>query len=254
MLLREEPIAVFQANWADKATEITTVADALALNLDALVFLDDNPAERARVRQELPEVAVPEPPDDPALFATFLAAGGYFETANLNQDELKRADTYRENASRAKIRQSIGNYQEYLVSLKMVLSVTPFDKIGRPQIVQLINKSNQFNLTTRRRQEAGVEPIEASPTQLGLSFRLEDCFGDNGMISVVILSFEEDTARIDTWLMSCRVLGGAVEVAVLNEVVEVARQRGASTLLVNLFHPRAMRWLKTITRNWASRE
>ena len=231
MLLREEHIAVFQANWSDKATNITTIADALALNLDALVFLDDNPAERARVRQELPEVAVPELPDDPALFATFLAAGGYFETVNLNPDDLKRADTYRENAKRAEIRQSIGNYQEYLASLKMVLSVARFDKLGRPRIVQLINKSNQFNLTSRRRQDSDVEAIEVSSSHLGLYFRLEDCFGDNGMISVVILAFEGDTTKIDTWLMSCRVLERDVETAVLNEIVRFSQQAGMSTLL-----------------------
>lgn len=230
MLLREEHIAVFQANWTDKATNITSIANALSLNLDALVFLDDNPAERARVRQELPEVAVPELPDDPALFATFLVAGGYFETMNLNPDDLKRADTYRENAKRAEIRQSIGNYQEYLTSLKMVLSVTQFDKLGRPRIVQLINKSNQFNLTSRRRQDSDVEAVETSPNHVGLSFRLEDCFGDNGMISVVILEFESDTAKIDTWLMSCRVLEREVETAVLNEIVKAARQAGVSTL------------------------
>ena len=231
MLLREEHIAVFQANWSDKATNLQSIADQLSLNPDALVFVDDNPAERARVRQLFPEVAVPELPDDPAFFTSFVAAGGYFENPLLNVEDLGRAAAYRDNARRAEIRETLGSYDDYLRSLDMTLTVRPFDATGRARIAQLIAKSNQFNLTTRRRSEAEVAAIEAAGDWLGLQFRLSDTFGDNGMICVVILRFENDAAIIDSWLMSCRVLERQMEQAVLNEIVRKARERGTLTLI-----------------------
>ena len=231
MLLREEHFAVFQANWSDKATNLKSIAEQLSLNADALVFVDDNPAERARVRQLLPEVAVPELPDDPAWFTACLAAGRYFENSRLNAEDVTRAEAYRGNAERAAIRETLGDYDAYLRSLVMVLTARRFDANGRARIAQLINKSNQFNLTTRRRSEAEVAAIEMSPDHLGLQFRLVDAFGDNGMISVAILRFEGTNAVIDTWLMSCRVLERQVEQAVLNSLAGAARERGAARLI-----------------------
>ncbi|MDB5579763.1 MAG: Haloacid dehalogenase [Bradyrhizobium sp.] len=231
MLLREEHFAVFQANWNDKATNIQSIADALALNVDSLVFLDDNPAERARVRQQFPEVAVPELPDDAAYYVASLAAGGYFETTKLGADDLGRADAYQGNAKRAEIRQKVGDYDSYLTSLAMVLEVRRFDEVGRSRIAQLINKSNQFNLTTRRRQEADVAAVEAADDMIGLQFRLTDTFGDNGMICVIVLRVEGEVALIDTWLMSCRVLERGVEQAVLNEIVDAAAMAGATRVV-----------------------
>lgn len=231
MLLREEHIAIFQANWNDKATNLKLIADELSLNVDSLVFMDDNPAERARVRQLFPEVAVPELPDDPAFFTACLSSGGYFEASALNRDDLVRAEAYQANARRAEIRQTLGNYDEYLDSLGMILTVRRFDAIGRARIVQLINKSNQFNLTTRRRQNDDVEAIERSEDHIGIQFRLADVFGDNGMISVVILEKQGDDLLIDTWLMSCRVLERGVERAVLNEIIRIAKTAGLSRVV-----------------------
>lgn len=231
MLLKEEHVAVFQANWNDKATNIASIAKTLNLGCDAFVFLDDNPAERARVRQELPEVAVPELPEDPAWFVTCLASAGYFETPRLNSEDLLRAKSYQDNARRAEIQSSVGNYEEHLASLDMTLTVAPFDAIGRPRIVQLIGKSNQFNLTTRRYQEADVATIESDPDAIGLQFRLSDTFGDNGMICVVVLRRHSTFMCIDTWLMSCRVLERGVEQAVLNEIVTQTKQVGLDTVL-----------------------
>ena len=231
MLLREDCIGVFQANWNDKATNLRAIAEQLSLGTDALVFVDDNPAERARVRQMLPEVAVPELPEDPAFYTTCLAAGGYFENAELTQDDLSRAASYQDNAKRAEIRETLGDYDAYLESLGMQLDVRPFDSVGRTRIAQLINKSNQFNLTTRRRSEAEVAAIEADDEWLGLQFRLSDTFGDNGMISVVILHFADGIAIIDTWLMSCRVLERRVEQAVLNQIAAEAVRRNASSVI-----------------------
>ena len=231
MLLREQHIAVFQANWQDKATNIATIAKTLNLGLDAFVFLDDNPAERARVREELPEVAIPDLPDDPAWFVAYLSSAGYFEIPSLNSEDLHRAKTYQDNAQRAEILSKVGNFDEYLVSLEMVLAIANFDDVGRSRITQLIGKSNQFNLTTRRYQEADIRGIENDPNAVGLQFRLADRFGDNGMICVVILKRFANSMYIDTWLMSCRVLERRVEQAVLNEIVLRAKALGLEKIV-----------------------
>jgi FkbH-like protein len=224
MLLKLDHIAVFQANWNDKATNIRAIAEELSLGLDAMVFLDDNPAERGLVRTLLPEVAVPELPDEPAYFARTLAAGGYFEAVAFATEDLKRAGFYQDNARRANLQKQVGGVDAYLASLDMTITFQPFDAIGRARIVQLINKSNQYNLTTRRYTDPEVTAAENDPELFTLQVRLADIFGDNGMISVVICRPGESGAwDIDTWLMSCRVLGRKVEHMVLREILEHAR-------------------------------
>lgn len=234
MGLRLDDIAVFVANWTDKASNLAHIAKVLNIGIDALVFLDDNPAERARVRQELPQVGVPEVGDDATFYPAMLAQGGYFETVGLSADDAKRAEQYQANAERAVAMETIGNYDDYLKSLEMECAIAPFDSIGRTRIAQLTNKSNQFNLTTRRYTEADIAALETAPGTLHMQIRLVDKFGDNGMISVVILKEEEvagETAWVfDTWLMSCRVLKRRVEDAVLNTVVDAARAAGISAI------------------------
>jgi FkbH-like protein len=232
MLLREENIAVFQANWSDKVTNIRAVADELSLGLDAMVFLDDNPAEREIVRQFLPEVAVPELPEDPALYARTLSAAGYFEAVSLSNEDLKRAELYQDNARRVALQKQFVDIESYLASLEMEIIFQPFDETGRARIAQLIGKSNQYNLTTRRYTEAEVDQLMRDPRCFTLQTRLIDKFGDNGMISVVVCRTSGDaTWEIDTWLMSCRVLGRCVEQAVLAEIVAAARREGVRTLI-----------------------
>jgi FkbH-like protein len=237
MLLREEHFAVFQANWDDKATNIKAIAEALCLGLDAMVFLDDNPVERGLVRQVLPQVAVPELPEDPALYARTLAAAGYFEAVGFSDEDRNRAGMYQSNARRVALQAQAGDLDAYLASLDMRIVFAPFDRTGRTRIAQLINKSNQFNLTTRRYTEAEVAAAEADPEVFTLQVRLLDAFGDNGMISVVICrppasgTGAPKTWEIDTWLMSCRVLGRRVEQMVLREVVAQARAAGIDTLV-----------------------
>ena len=230
MLLREEHIAVFQANWNDKATNIRAIAQELSLGLDAMVFLDDNPVERELVRRNLPQVAVPELPEDPALYARTLLLAGYFEAVAFSSEDRQRADFYQGNARRAELQKSAVDMGAYLASLAMVMTVQPFDEIGRARITQLINKSNQFNLTTRRYTEAEVEAVAALPDALTLQVRLVDSFGDNGMISVLICRRTGSAWDIDTWLMSCRVLGRQVERALLQEVLAAARAAGIAQL------------------------
>jgi len=237
MLLREEHIAVFQANWNDKATNIKAIAAELSLGIDSMVLLDDNPVERDLVRQFLPQVAVPELSDDPALYARTLAAAGYFESVAFSEEDLKRAGFYQDNARRVSLQKQAGDLDTYLASLNMEITFQPFDATGRARIAQLINKSNQFNLTTRRYTEAEVALAEADPACFTLQVRLVDSFGDNGMISVVICrQTDAATWEFDTWLMSCRVLGRRVQNAVLRQVLEHAESRGI-TRLVGVYRP-----------------
>ena len=232
MLLNEEHFAVFQANWDDKASNIRAIAEELSLGLDAMVLLDDNPVERDLVRQLLPQVAVPELPEDPALYARTLTAAGYFESIIFSEEDRTRAEMYQSNARRVALRNQAHNVDAYLDLLDMEIVFAPFDRIGRAQISQLINKSNQFNLTTRRYSEADVAAAEHDPNIFTLQVRLIDKFGDNGMICVVICRPSDTSAwTIDTWLMSCRVLGRKVEQMVLREILTRARKSGIRTVV-----------------------
>jgi len=232
MLLKEDHLAVFQANWSDKATNIKAIAEVLSLGLNAMVFLDDNAVERDLVRRMLPQVAVPELPEDPALYARTLAAAGYFEAVAFSNEDRKRSEMYQSNARRVTLQKQAGDLDAYLASLDMEIQFAPFDRTGRARISQLINKSNQFNLTTRRYSEAEVAAAEAEPGVFTLQVRLSDSFGDNGMISVVICRPDRlGQWSIDSWLMSCRVLGRKVEQMVLREILMQAREAGIETLV-----------------------
>jgi FkbH-like protein len=176
-------------------------------------------------------VAVPELPDDPALYVRTLLAGGYFEAVTFSAEDRQRADFYQDNARRIALQQQAGDVDGYLASLAMTLTIQPFEATGRARIAQLISKSNQFNLTTRRYNEAELAELEGDPDCLGWQVRLADSFGDNGMISVVICQRSGTDWQIDTWLMSCRVLGRRVEEAVLQELLAAARQQGITRLV-----------------------
>ena len=231
MLLRENHVSVFQANWNDKATNIRAIAKELSLGLESLVFLDDNPAERRLVREMLPEVAVPELPEDPAYYMRTLLAAGYFEAVTFSAEDQKRADFYQDNARRVALQRSTSDLDAYLRSLDMKIMFRSFDEVGRARIAQLINKSNKFNLTTQRYTEAQVGAMEADPDCFTLQVRLADMFGDNGMISVIICRRQADEWLVDTWLMSCRVLARQVEQAVLQELVSHARELGINRIV-----------------------
>ena len=230
MLLREEHIAVFQANWQDKATNLRAIAETLNIGINSLVFLDDNPAERQQVRLALPEVAVPELPEVPDYFANILLSAGYFESTQFTQEDRQRAEQYSANAARRAALGAGTDLEQYLESLAMQAHVSAFDAVGRARITQLINKTNQFNLTTRRYSEADVAAFEADASMVTLQIRLKDSYGDNGMISVVICKEAGDDLQIDTWLMSCRVLNRRVEEMVLNLLVKRARHRNKRRL------------------------
>ncbi|WP_246791340.1 HAD-IIIC family phosphatase [Bradyrhizobium commune] len=232
MLLREDHIAVFQANWEDKASNIRAIAKELALGLESLVFLDDNPVERALIRRELPQVGVPELEEDPANYARTLAAAGYFEAIGFSDEDRTRAEMYQGNARRLSLMGQTTDIESYLRSLDMRIVYGAVDSRSRARVTQLINKSNQFNLTTQRYSEPQVEQLERSPDVMTLHARLIDKFGDNGIICVIICrTTAPGIWTIDTWLMSCRVLGRRVEQAVLAEIVKQARASGIATVI-----------------------
>jgi FkbH-like protein len=239
MILRKSDIACFIANWDDKATNLRKIAQTLNIGIDALVFVDDNPFERNIIRRELPMVMVPEIGEDPSDYVEKVSESGYFEAVVLTADDVRRAEQYQANLQREAAKSSVTDMVGYLKSLDMKLIWSPFDAVGRARIVQLINKSNQFNLTTRRYSEGEIDALMGRSDVIHLQLRLQDAFGDNGMISVLICRLvDQTTAEIDTWLMSCRVLGRGVEEAALNLLVEGARAMGA-TRLVGRYIPTA---------------
>ena len=232
MVLRTKDIACFVANWTDKATNLRSIAKQLNIGLDALVFVDDNPSERELVRRELPMVAVPEMPEDPAGYAATLAAAGYFEGLRTTEEDHVRSQLYQANAEREQMRETATDIGGYLESLRMTMTVTPFDSLGLTRITQLINKTNQFNLTTQRMTEAEVAALMSDPRMVTLQVRLSDRFGDNGIIAVLMARMcPSNEARIGTWLMSCRVLGRKVEEACLNVLAEACAARGMKRLV-----------------------
>ncbi|PTN11802.1 HAD-IIIC family phosphatase [Nitrosomonas aestuarii] len=230
MLLEEDDIAVFIANWNDKASNIRQIAEILNIGLDAMVFVDDNPAEREIIRTMIPEISVPELPKDPSQFLRILCAARYFEKIDFTDDDAQRSAQYKSNLRRQEMLQTTPNLTEYLASLEMHIRFVPFDEMGRKRIVQLINKTNQFNLTTRRYTEADVLEFEKSDHFVTLQVHLQDKFGDNGMVCVVICKVYDDHWEIDTWLMSCRVIKRRVEEAVCDEIVALARSYGINKL------------------------
>ncbi|WP_340314077.1 HAD-IIIC family phosphatase [Rhizorhabdus argentea] len=232
MLLRRSDIACFAINWSDKVANIRQIAERLNIGLDALVFADDNPFERNLVRRDLPMVAVPELPEDPALYAECIADAGYFENSQPTEEDLERTRQYQANAQRETLRGSTTDLESYLRSLDMEMRWGRFDTLGKSRIVQLINKTNQFNLTTRRCADEEVSALIADDRALTLQIRLTDQFGDNGVIAIVAgRERQPGDICIDTWLMSCRVLGRQVEEATLNLVAAEARRLGAVRLI-----------------------
>lgn len=232
MVLRMNDIAVFCANWDDKAANIRAIAEELNIGLDSIVFVDDNPVERDFVRSRLPMVSVPEIPSDPALIPRCLSDAGYFEGVVVTDEDRRKTEQYQANRARSRSASATTDMETYLRDLEMKLVWAPFDKVNLQRVVQLINKTNQFNLTTLRCSEQDVARFGEDRACLGLHFRLIDRFGDNGIIAVMM--GREDKPGdlvIENWLMSCRVLGRGVERAVLEVLVGEARSRGLLTLV-----------------------
>ena len=232
MVLRRDDITVFIANWENKAGNIRKIRDTLEIGLDSMVFLDDNAFERNLVRQMLPGVIVPEMPEDPADYVRALCECNLFETSSFSAEDMARADLYQQEAGRREQRANYASVGEYLESLDMRIEVGRFTKAKLPRIAQLLQRSNQFNLTTRRHNEAECERMRLDwQGCIPLCASLSDRLGDHGLISIVILERTPDALVIRDWLMSCRVLTRGVEQFLMNEVVEIAQQNGYKIIL-----------------------
>lgn len=227
MVLKLDDISVFIANWENKADNIRTIQRILNIGFDSMVFLDDNPFERNLVRENVPGVLVPELPEDPGNYLEYLYSLNLFETASYSSADKDRTKQYQIEAKRVATAKKYTNEADFLKSLNMVSVVSGFTNFNTPRVAQLSQRSNQFNLRTVRYTEDDISAIEADDKQKGFAFTLEDKFGDNGLIAVVILQeLTEDTLFIDTWFMSCRVLKRGMENFTLNTIVDWAKSHG----------------------------
>jgi len=231
MVLKLDDIALFVANWENKADNIIQIQKILNIGFDSMVFLDDNPFERNIVRQNIPGLTVPELPEDPAEYLEYLYSLGLFETVAFSSEDQNRTKQYQIEAERAGKKKNFINENEYLESLDMVSKIEPFNKFNTPRVAQLSQRSNQFNLRTMRYTETDIELLAANPNTFTFSFTLEDQYGDNGLICIIILEKEdEQTLFINTWLMSCRVLKRGMEHFVLNTIADFAGKIGYTRL------------------------
>lgn len=226
MVIRLEDIAVFVANWENKADNIRYIQSVLNIGFDSMVFLDDNPFERNLVRENISEITIPELPEDPADYLEYLYELNLFETVSFSNEDIERTKLYKVEAERTITQKSFTNEDDFLKSLNMLSVVEPFNKYNTPRVAQLSQRSNQFNLRTVRYLESDIEKLSNSPDFHTFCFTLEDKFGDNGLICVIILNKESnDTLFIDTWFMSCRVLKRGMENFVLNTISEYANNK-----------------------------
>lgn len=229
-VLKLEHFSCFKANWEPKSVNIEQIARELNLGLDSFVFVDDNPAERAIVRAQLPQVSVPEVGAEVALYPFILQQERYFEVASLSAEDFKRAEAYTENAARLTQQAKFSDYGEYLDSLAMSAEIDSFQPVYLERITQLINKSNQFNLTTRRYTYSEIQKVAGSAEHICIYGRLRDTFGDNGLVSVIIGTIRDQELVIDLWIMSCRVLKREMELAMLDGLATRAQAAGLKTL------------------------
>ena len=227
MVLRLDDIAVFVANWENKADNIRTIQQILNIGFDSMVFLDDNPFERNMVRENVLGVCVPELPEDPGDYLEYLYSLNLFETASYSAGDKDRTKQYQTEAKRVQAAQKFTNEADFLKSLNMVSVEEGFTPFNTPRVAQLSQRSNQFNLRTVRYTDGEIAALGASDKHVCLSFTLEDKFGDNGLICVIIMEKRDaKTLFVDTWFMSCRVLKRGMEDFTLNTMVECARAHG----------------------------
>ena len=221
MVLQENDIAVFIANWHNKPDNIRYIKDILNINTDAMIFIDDSPFERDMVKNELPEITVPDMPENPEDFQAHLRSLNLFETASFSPGSKDRTQQYRQEAKREEVRIQYTNEADFLKSLKMQSEAFSFTDFAIPRLAELSQRSNQFNLRTVRYTEARLKEIANDKNFLTRAFRLSDKFGDYGIISMIILECRDDYCFINTWIMSCRVLNRSMEHFVLNDIARI---------------------------------
>ena len=230
MVLKLEDISVFIASWQDKAANIRLIQKTLDIGMDSLVFLDDNPFEREAVKSLIPEICVPNLPEDPAEYLPYLQNLNLFETASFSDEDSKRTEQYHAEFGRVSLQKQFSSYEDYLKSLDMTAEAQPFNGFWFPRIAQLTQRSNQFNLRTVRCTEADIAALAADSRYVTFYFTLKDKFGDYGLISVVVLEKRESSLFINQWLMSCRVLKRGMEEFIANKLISTALKLGYKTV------------------------
>ena len=228
MILRLDDISMFVANWEDKVSNIQQIQSTLNIGMDSIVFFDDNPFERNLVKSNIPDICVPDLPEDPAQYLEYIKSLNLFETASYSEADKDRTKQYQEEIGRVSAQKQFSSYSEYLESLEMVAEAKPFDTFHFSRIAQLTQRSNQFNLRTVRYTEQEVAQLAGSKEHLTLYFTLKDKFGDYGLISVVVMDKQQDTLFISEWLMSCRVLKRGMEEFIIDEIMQTAKKYGYS--------------------------
>lgn len=231
MVLKLGDFSAFVANWEDKASNIRRIQKELNIGLDSMVFFDDNPFERNLVRTMLPEVEVPELPEDPAEYTAFARMQNLFDTNSYSDEDRVRTERYLAEKSRTELSAGIDNYDDYLKALGMKAVCAPFDAFHIPRIAQLTQRSNQFNLRTVRYSEQEIEEIAANPRYVTRYYTLRDRFGEHGLIAVVILEKRENELFVNEWLMSCRVLKRGMEQFIADSILRAAREAGVARVV-----------------------
>lgn len=230
-LLKPDDFATIEAHWDPKNQSLRKISEKLNIGINSLVFLDDNPAEREIVSANEPSVCVPNIGSNIAEFVSILDATGEFEPVSISEEDRSRARMYLENNAREKVSAQYTDYNDYLKSLEMVAHIQEFTDVHMERVAQLTNKTNQFNLTTRRYSLADISSFAKKDTWITLQGRLKDRFGDNGIVSVVTGEISGDNLRVDLWLMSCRVLKRNMEQAMLDRLTEAALKKGVKAIV-----------------------
>ncbi|WP_034451245.1 HAD-IIIC family phosphatase [Butyrivibrio sp. AE2032] len=235
--LKQDDFILIKANWENKDRNISNIAQELNIGADSFVFVDDNPVERALVETQIPGISVPEV-GAPETYIDVIDSNGFFEVTGISEEDLKRGGMYKANMERAKASATFDNYDDYLKSLEMKAEIKPFSPVYMARIAELTNKSNQFNLTTKRCSQAEIESFASDPSYITLYGRLEDKFGDNGVVAVTFGHEEDGVFHIDLWLMSCRVLKRGMEFAMMDELISEAKSRNI-TKIKGYYYPTA---------------
>ena len=228
-ILKPEDFVSIKANWNPKNLNIEELAKQLNLGADSFAFIDDNPAERKIVKEYIKGIGVPEM-GEPENYIKMIDKQGYFEVTNFSKEDSKKTKMYKDNIKRTQMMQTFENYEDYLFSLKMKAQIKSVSPIYTARVAQLTNKSNQFNLTTKRYSQAEIEEIQEKDNYISLYGKLEDVFGDNGVVSVVIGNQKQEELHIDLWLMSCRVLKRDMEYAMMDTLIQKCKKRGIKTV------------------------
>ena len=239
-VLKKDDFVSFKANWNPKSMNLAETATEMSLLPESFVFVDDNPAERAIIEREIQGAAIPEI-DGVEHYIQIIDKAGFFEVTNFSVDDMKRNDMYLENAKRQQLQSSFTNYEDYLKSLEMKGEIQSFIPMYMSRIAQLTNKSNQFNLTTKRYSQSDIEEVAKDPKHITLYGKLCDKFGDNGVVSIVIGRIDENKKNelhMELWLMSCRVLKRDMEFAMMDELVNKARGAGIKKI-IGYYYPTA---------------